>query len=214
MDDLKKQVQDLNENDWSAFIIWVVGVERERRETLPIIEKARVEDTQKLWEARPELKPEFKTDPVEVKPSTQGAVTKADLVKSYPAWKQPTGAHDALPTGALVAHKGEVWRTDLPTLNVWEPEEGNVHTRWVKVTDELLFELNDAAEPEDTPADDEATGGVEDEGPTAPEYKQPTRAHDAYNIGDRVTYKGDVYESAINNNVWSPEVHAPGWKKL
>jgi hypothetical protein len=47
-----------------------------------------------------------------------------------------------------------------------------------------------------------------------PEWKQPTGAHDAYNIGDCITYKGTKYESVINANVWSPETYPAGWRKL
>ena len=38
------------------------------------------------------------------------------------------------------------------------------------------------------------------------EFVQPSGAHDAYNLGDRVTYNGRVYESILNGNVWSPDV--------
>lgn len=44
------------------------------------------------------------------------------------------------------------------------------------------------------------------------EFVQPTGAHDAYNLGDRVTYGGRIYESIINGNVWSPDVYPDGWK--
>jgi len=47
-----------------------------------------------------------------------------------------------------------------------------------------------------------------------PEWKQPTGAHDAYNKGDCVTYKGKKYESVINANVWSPDVYPAGWKVI
>ena len=47
-----------------------------------------------------------------------------------------------------------------------------------------------------------------------PEWVQPTGSHDAYNIGDKVTYQGQVYESLINGNVWSPVAHPAGWKKI
>ena len=43
---------------------------------------------------------------------------------------------------------------------------------------------------------------------------QPTGAHDAYNLGDRVTYSGRIYESIINGNVWSPDVYPDGWKEI
>ena len=46
------------------------------------------------------------------------------------------------------------------------------------------------------------------------EWKQPTGAHDAYNTGDRVLYKGEVYESLINGNTWAPDAYPQGWKKV
>lgn len=42
-----------------------------------------------------------------------------------------------------------------------------------------------------------------------PEWVQPTGAHDAYNIGDKVTYKGNHYVCEINGNVYAPDVS--GW---
>lgn len=45
-----------------------------------------------------------------------------------------------------------------------------------------------------------------------PEWVQPTGAHDAFNIGDCVTFEGLEYESLINANVWSPLVYPAGWQ--
>ena len=45
-----------------------------------------------------------------------------------------------------------------------------------------------------------------------PEWKQPTGAHDAYNTGDKITYKGKKYISKINANVWSPDAYPAGWE--
>ena len=45
-----------------------------------------------------------------------------------------------------------------------------------------------------------------------PEFVQPTGGHDAYNIGDKVLFAGQVYESTINANVWSPTDYPQGWK--
>jgi hypothetical protein len=47
-----------------------------------------------------------------------------------------------------------------------------------------------------------------------PEWVQPTGAHDAYQIGDRVMFKGAVYESKINANTWSPAVYPAGWRLI
>ena len=43
-----------------------------------------------------------------------------------------------------------------------------------------------------------------------PEWVQPTGAHDAYNIGDKVTHNGKTWVSDVDNNVWEPGVY--GWK--
>jgi hypothetical protein len=48
-----------------------------------------------------------------------------------------------------------------------------------------------------------------------PVWKQPTGTQDAYNAGDKVHYPdadGPVYESTIDNNVWSPEEYPQGWR--
>ena len=45
-----------------------------------------------------------------------------------------------------------------------------------------------------------------------PEWVQPTGSHDAYNVGDKVTYEGKVYESTIDANTWSPTGYPAGWK--
>ena len=50
--------------------------------------------------------------------------------------------------------------------------------------------------------------------PDAPEYKQPTGAHDAYQAGDRVTFHGRVYEAVINAVVWSPLAYPQAWKEV
>lgn len=47
-----------------------------------------------------------------------------------------------------------------------------------------------------------------------PEFIQPAGAHDAYNIGDKVTFEGDRYECLINGCVWSPVAYPQGWKKI
>ncbi len=46
-----------------------------------------------------------------------------------------------------------------------------------------------------------------------PEWVAPTGAHDAYNIGDKVTFEGEHYISLINSNIWSPAVYPAGWEK-
>ena len=46
-----------------------------------------------------------------------------------------------------------------------------------------------------------------------PEYIQPSGAHDAYNTGAKITFKGEKYTCLIDGCVWSPEEYPQGWKK-
>lgn len=48
---------------------------------------------------------------------------------------------------------------------------------------------------------------------TPPEWEQPDSTN-PYMKGDRVTYNGKVYESLIDNNVWSPENYPQGWQEV
>lgn len=52
------------------------------------------------------------------------------------------------------------------------------------------------------------------EGAAPAAWVQPTGGHDAYKKGGKVTYKGAVYESLIDANVWAPDAYPQGWKKL
>ena len=52
--------------------------------------------------------------------------------------------------------------------------------------------------------------GLTDEGYTI--WSQPTGAHDAYNSGDIVDYKGTLYKSLIDGNTYSPDAYPAGWE--
>ena len=47
-----------------------------------------------------------------------------------------------------------------------------------------------------------------------PDWKQPAGAHDTYQAGDKVKFNGNIYESLINNNSWSPTAYPQGWKQI
>ena len=55
---------------------------------------------------------------------------------------------------------------------------------------------------------------VVEEGSGAPEWVQPTGAHDAYQTGDTVTFEGQEYKSLIDGNVWSPAGWPQGWQAI
>jgi hypothetical protein len=45
------------------------------------------------------------------------------------------------------------------------------------------------------------------------EWTQPDSTN-PYKKGDRVTFEGKTYESAIDGNVWSPTSYPQGWKLI
>lgn len=46
-----------------------------------------------------------------------------------------------------------------------------------------------------------------------PDWEQPESTN-PYMKGDKVRYNGKVYESLIDNNIWSPEVYPAGWSEV
>lgn len=53
-------------------------------------------------------------------PPATPALWTAVSIDEYPAWVQPTGAHDAYSKGDKVTHNGKRW-TSTADANVWEP---------------------------------------------------------------------------------------------
>lgn len=147
-----------------------------------------------------------------------------EVTEGIPEWVQPSGAHDAYGLGEIVTWAGRFWRS-LIEANVWEP---GVHG-WIEVDEEGQVVVPDPdpdpepepdPDPEPEPTDPEpeepptepTPEDPEPEEPTYPDFEQPTGDHDAYSTGDRVLFEGHVYESLIDNNVWSPRDYPQGWK--
>lgn len=116
--------------------------------------------------------------------------------EGYPLWAQPSGAHDAYNAGDIVDYQGTLYRS-LIEGNVWAPD---VYPAGWEVYATTEPEPGPEPEPE-TPAE-------------YPAWVQPTGAHDAYGVGDRVTYQGKVYESTVASNVWSPAEYPQGWREI
>ena len=53
-------------------------------------------------------------------PPVTPALWTAVSLDEYPAWVQPTGAHDAYSKGDKVTHSGKHWASDVDN-NTWEP---------------------------------------------------------------------------------------------
>ena len=52
---------------------------------------------------------------------------------------------------------------------------------------------------------------IDPSGETIPEWEQPDSTN-AYMTGDKVRFEGVVYESTMDNNIWSPTAYPAGWK--
>ena len=52
--------------------------------------------------------------------------------------------------------------------------------------------------------------GLTEEG--YPVFSKPTGAHDAYDMGDIVSYNGTLYKSLIDGNTYSPDEYPAGWE--
>ena len=108
-------------------------------------------------------------------------------------FSQPLGATDTYMKGDKVSFEGAYYQSNID-YNVWSPTA--YPQGWTK-----LDGTGESPEP----------GGDDDEYPA---FVQPTGAHDAYNIGDKVTYNGHRYECTMNSNAYSPDAYPQGWKQI
>lgn len=125
-------------------------------------------------------------------------------------WTQPTGAHNAYNAGDKVhypAKESPIYVSNIDG-NVWSPDA--YPAGW-----QLEGEQGDT-DPGEPGTGDPGTGGEGEQPETggAPDWVQPTGAHNAYNTGDRVTYNGSVYESLIDGNTWAPDAYPQGWQLI
>lgn len=143
------------------------------------------------------------TDEPEALPAQWGFVWSTDPHKALPFVAMSTSPYM---TGDCCTDGGKVLRSTIDN-NVWAP---TAYPRgWEEVTGTDTPEPEPAPEPE--PGTEPEPGDGEED---IPAFVQPTGAHDAYQTGDRVTYNGHIYESTINNNVWSPDTYPQGWTDL
>lgn len=99
---------------------------------------------------------------------------------------------------------------------VWIPNE-KVYLGWKRVYEEKTYEViqEHMTQTDWTPTTTlNVLWKLVQEDEEIPIWVQPTGAHDAYNIGDKVIFENVVWESLINANVWSPSIYPAGWNKL
>lgn len=74
-----------------------------------------------------------------------------------------------------------------------------------------IFARLEALENKNTEVEDtETTEPIEE----YPEFVKPAGAHDAYQVGDKVTYNGKKYMCKLENCVWSPDTYPAGWEEV
>lgn len=135
-------------------------------------------------------------------PSLFARVLIPDPQKIYP-WIQPdstNGYH--VGDKVYYPNEGDTIYISLVDNNVWIPE-GNP-TLWA-VYEEEASDDEPTPDPEPEP-EPEPTEEI-------PEWVTPDATH-FYMKGDKVRYNGKIYESVIDNNVWSPDAGETIWKEV
>ena len=100
---------------------------------------------------------------------------------------------------------GDVWRQPTSAVDAY-PKDWTVQhdgKTWVSLTPANVW-----------PPGVSGWREVVEEGSGAPEWVQPTGAHDAYQTGDHVMFEGAEYVSLIDGNTWSPTAYPQGWEKI
>lgn len=107
-------------------------------------------------------------------------------------------------------------RTELVELARGNADPANSYAGVRQQMDTLFAKQADIAKEVAWIKDELASlqGGAVDTEPEPdewPEYVQPTGAHDAYEMGDRVSYKGNHYICKMARCVWAPDVYPAAW---
>jgi len=130
---------------------------------------------------------------------TMSIITAYDYLKTLPEYADSTDVLDGAQTGTLI-----------DVTSRW------VAGRWYTVGEQVIYDgslyvvvqahtSQEGWEPSKTPAlfSLVCEGKAPDPSVILP-WIQPTGAHNAYNIGDKVTHVGRTWESTVNANVWEP----------
>ena len=99
------------------------------------------------------------------------------------------------------AERDELYAQARQTPEAQYNVKAEIEALWAAIR-ELQKSKTDSGETPEAPADE------------WPEYVQPTGAHDAYQLGDMVTYNGKHYRCAKANCVWSPDVLPDAWEEV
>ena len=107
--------------------------------------------------------------------------------------EQFTGLFPTWTADGVDVKVGEVWRHDGTLVEVVQTHK--TQADWSPDKVPALFKVH------------RAVGSVA-------AWVQPTGTHDAYALGERMTFKGATYESLFAANVYSPTVYPAAWKLI
>lgn len=203
IDQIKTNIQKLDEPDFQGLRNWVLLDEVKRRESLPAREDAQVGLIKDLAEQGEITRPEV---------ATEEAAINGDGV--VPAWVDPAGkAHRAYFVGAAVLDDGKIYINRKQGLNLKRPNTPD--SGWELHNPPKEDEADtapEAVEP-DAPADGEAEEQAPEEAPGAPAWREPQSKTDLYNKGAEVSHNGAQWRSTADGNRAEPGTD-DSWEKL
>lgn len=146
-----------------------------------------------------------------------------ELGKKISTWLQPDSTN-GYQEGDKVIHNNKIW-ISTASNNIWSPETTNAPweeyiSDWQEGLNYLLnqkvnyngntyFSLIE--NNQNKPIDENYWSIIETNIENIQEWKQPESTN-GYFIGDKILFEGNIYESLIDNNVWSPETYSAGWQ--
>lgn len=200
IDQIKTNIQELNDTDFQALRSWVFTDEMKRREALPAREDAKVGLIKGLADQGEITRPEV---------ATEEAAINGDGV--VPQWVDPAGKdHRAYFVGAAVLDDGKIYINRKSGLNLKRPNSPDSGWEVYNPPKE------DAPQPEpeaEAPTDDQAEDQAPEETPGAPAWREPQSKTDLYNKGAEVTHQGAQWRSTVDGNRAEPGAD-DSWEEL
>lgn len=200
IDQIKTNIQELNEPDFQRLRYWVLHDEVKRREALPAVQEAEVELIKDLAAQGEITRPEVATE--------EAAINGDGVVHE---WRDPQDRkHKAYMRGDAVLDDGRIYINRADGLNYARPSAPDSGWEVYNPPKE------DAPQPEpeaEAPTDDQAEDQASEEAPGAPAWREPQSKNDVYATGAVVTHKGTQWRSTVDSNRTEPGAD-DSWEKL
>lgn len=200
IDQIKSQIEQLDEPAFQGLRNWVLFDEVKRREALPAREDAQVELIKDLAEQGEITRPEVATE--------EAAINGDGIV---PPWVDPRGRKSqAYMRGGAVLFEGRIYINRADGLNKDRPSDPDSGWELYNPPKE------DAPQPEpevEAPTDGEAEGQATEEAPGTPAWREPQSKTDLYAKGAEVTHQGAQWRSTTDDNRAEPGTD-DSWEKI